>query len=234
MGSERFDEAGARAAGAGILGGGVMLTAKQMLGVLGTLLLLWLALLGWRINAEGAAHSRGTADVAIVLGAAVYGDRPSPVFEERIRHGIGLYKAKAVEKLLFTGGFGEGAGAAESLVARRYALARGIPAEAILTETLSRTTKQNLVEARRLMRAEGLESALIVSDPLHMKRAMRMAGGSRNRGGAVADSDQPLPKLALEGGLPAARSLFLQCVPADGAVSRSGEALCPCPKGGAA
>jgi uncharacterized SAM-binding protein YcdF (DUF218 family) len=154
-----------------------MLTAKQMLGVLGTLLLLWLALLGWRINAEGAAHSRGTADVAIVLGAAVYGDRPSPVFEERIRHGIGLYKAKRVEKLLFTGGFGEGAGAAESLVARRYALARGIPAEAILTETLSRTTKQNLVEARRLMRAEGLESALIVSDPLHMKRAMRMAGG---------------------------------------------------------
>jgi uncharacterized SAM-binding protein YcdF (DUF218 family) len=62
-------------------------------------------------------------------------------------------------------------------VARAYALKRGVPADAILTETLSRTTKQNLVEARRLMRAEGLESALIVSDPLHMKRAMRMAGG---------------------------------------------------------
>jgi len=149
----------------------------RLLALAGGLLLLWLLLLGWQINAEGEVRSARKADVALVLGAAVYGNRPSPVFEERIRHGIGLYQAKRVGKLLFTGGYGPGAGAAESLVARDYALRSGLPADAILTEAVSRTTKQNLVEARRLMRAHGLRSALLVSDPLHMKRAMRMAAG---------------------------------------------------------
>jgi energy-coupling factor transporter ATP-binding protein EcfA2 len=44
------------------------------------------------------------ADAAIVLGAAVYTDRPSPVFEERIRHGVALYKAGRVRLLVMTGG----------------------------------------------------------------------------------------------------------------------------------
>jgi uncharacterized SAM-binding protein YcdF (DUF218 family) len=64
---------------------------------------------------------------------------------------------------------------AEAEVARKWALARRIPAAAIRIETRSRTTHQNLVEARAIMRAEGLRTALIVSDPLHLPRAMRMA-----------------------------------------------------------
>jgi uncharacterized SAM-binding protein YcdF (DUF218 family) len=140
-------------------------------------LLVWLAVLGVQIVSAGMATSSRSADVAIVLGAAVYGDRPSPVFEERIRHGIGLYKAGKVRKLLFTGGRGEGARLAESTVARDYALRRGVPGEAILVETLSRTTQQNLAQARHLMQRHRLGSALIVTDPLHSKRALRMAAG---------------------------------------------------------
>jgi uncharacterized SAM-binding protein YcdF (DUF218 family) len=140
-------------------------------------LLIWLVLLGVRIVAAGDERSGGKADAAVVLGAAVYGSRPSPVFEERIRHGISLYKNGTVPKLLFTGGKGTGASMAESAVAREYALRRGVPADAILVEDRSRTTKQNLLEARRLMREHQLKTALIVSDPLHMKRALRMAKG---------------------------------------------------------
>jgi uncharacterized SAM-binding protein YcdF (DUF218 family) len=59
-------------------------------------------------------------------------------------------------------------------VARRYAVRRQIPQGDILIETVSRTTRQNLLEARALMQREGMRSAIIVSDPLHMARALRL------------------------------------------------------------
>jgi uncharacterized SAM-binding protein YcdF (DUF218 family) len=144
--------------------------------VLGTVLVLvWLALLTLQIVDEAKARATERAEVAIVLGAATYGDLPSPVFEERIKHGIGLYKSKRVRRLLFTGGRGPGAKAAEAMIAKRYAVRRGVPSQVILTETRSKTTHQNLLQARHVMRANALNSALIVSDPLHLKRALRMA-----------------------------------------------------------
>lgn len=145
---------------------------------IGILLLIgWLGLLSWQIIAAGSEASPRSADVAIVLGAAVYGDRPSPVFEERIRHGVDLYRSGRVRRLLFTGGSAGDGEAAESAVARQWAVSSGVPGTAILTEAESRTTLQNLVEAREVMRANGLSSALLVSDPLHMKRALRMCAG---------------------------------------------------------
>ena len=144
-------------------------------GLVAALLLAWTILLAGRIVAAGEEASTRPADAAIVLGAAIVADRPSPVFEQRIRHAIGLYRAGRVRKLLFTGGRVGAAAPAEAIVARAYALRRGVPADAILAETASHTTRQNLVEARRLMDGHHLRSALIVSDPLHMKRALRMA-----------------------------------------------------------
>jgi uncharacterized SAM-binding protein YcdF (DUF218 family) len=149
--------------------------AKRAGATAGLLLLVWLSVLAVQISAAGVATRTEEADVAIVLGAAVYGDRPSPVFEERIKHGIALYREGKVRVLLFTGGYGEGAPSAEAQVARRYAIAKGVPSGDILIETVSHTTRGNLVQARGVMLANGLRSALIVSDPLHMKRALRMA-----------------------------------------------------------
>jgi uncharacterized SAM-binding protein YcdF (DUF218 family) len=144
---------------------------------LGTAALIpaWLIVTAIRIAFTGAESAQGPADVAIVLGAATTGDRPSPVFEERIRHGIALYRSGAVDALLFTGGRGDGAPVAESAVARGYALRAGIPAEAILTEEVSQTTQENLAQAHATMEPRGWDSAMIVSDPLHMMRALRMA-----------------------------------------------------------
>jgi uncharacterized SAM-binding protein YcdF (DUF218 family) len=76
---------------------------------------------------------------------------------------------------VFTGGYGKGAAHAESEVAARYALRVGIPPQDILIETRSRTTWQNLVEAKVLMDTNTFEHAIIVSDPLHLKRAAVLA-----------------------------------------------------------
>ncbi len=119
--------------------------------------------------------SDGPADAAIVLGAAVYTDRPSPVFEERIRHGVDLLRAGRVSRLVMTGGLGPGDRLTEAAAARDWSVAQGVPPEAIMLEEASRTTQENLAFAKPLLERHGIKRVLIVSDPLHMRRAMAIA-----------------------------------------------------------
>jgi len=147
----------------------------QLLGGLVIAFVAWLAILGTDIWLYGTTDNVVKSDCAIVLGAAAYGAKPSPVFEERIRHAVFLYRTGLVSKIIFTGGYGEGAPHAESEVGAAYAMNQGIPATDILVELRSHTTQQNLAEAKLLMEAQGLHTAILVSDPLHMRRAMWMA-----------------------------------------------------------
>lgn len=118
----------------------------------------------------------GTADAAVVLGAAVWGERPSPVFRERINHAVDLYRAGRVRKIIFTGAADSRNEPSESLAAKGYAINAGVPERDILIEEKSRTTEENLRYALALSREHGLKTLLVVSDPLHMKRAMMIAG----------------------------------------------------------
>lgn len=116
-----------------------------------------------------------SADAAIILGAAAWYKRPSPVFEERINHGIWLYRNGYVKKLILTGGKSKNAPFSEAFVARRYALKNQVPQEDIFIEEESLTTRENLQNAKKLMEENHLADAIIVSDPMHMKRAMQIA-----------------------------------------------------------
>lgn len=114
------------------------------------------------------------ADAAIILGAAVWEDKPSLVFEERIKHGISLYKNGYVDKLIFTGGKGENSANSESSVARRYAIENSVPETDIFIEEVSKITQENIMFASKIAEENNISTVLIVSDPLHMKRAMLM------------------------------------------------------------
>lgn len=130
---------------------------------------------GKEIRDFGEVRSTKSADAAIVLGAAVANSRPTPVFQGRIDHALRLYRQGRVEKILFTGGVGAGDSVAESEAAKRYAIANGVPEGDLLLEKRSKTTYENLLFASRLGHEQGLRTFLIVSDPLHMRRAMDMA-----------------------------------------------------------
>ncbi len=138
-------------------------------------LVAWFALIAVWIWFGPSEDPESKADTAIVLGAAVIGDQPTPVFAARIDHAIALHKQGRVEKIVFTGGKSPEDDLSEAASARNYATARGVGAVDILIEEKSRTTRQNLVEAKRVMEAEKLSNALIVSDPLHLRRASLMA-----------------------------------------------------------
>lgn len=115
------------------------------------------------------------ADAAIVLGAAVWGERLSPVFRERVNHAIELYRTGRVRKIIFTGGRGNENEETEAAAARRFALAAGVPADAILVEEESTSTYENLAFAKPLADAHQIKTVLLVSDPLHLKRAVEIA-----------------------------------------------------------
>lgn len=116
-----------------------------------------------------------SADAAIVLGAEVWQDKPSPVFRERINHAINLYQKGKVSSIIFTGGIGENKDIAEATAGQRYAIACGVRESDILIETKSRTTLQNLKNAKEVASEQEFSEFIIVSDPLHLKRATLMA-----------------------------------------------------------
>ena len=118
------------------------------------------------------------SDTAIVLGAGTINNEASPVFKERVNHAAELYKTGFVKKIIITGGLGEGSVLADSVVAKNYALTLGIPEADILTEETSTVTSENLQNAKKLMDSNSFKTAIIVSDPLHMARAMLMAKDS--------------------------------------------------------
>lgn len=133
--------------------------------------LLWSIGVAIAIARAGAANPDARGDVAIVLGAAVWGDVPSPVFKVRIDHAVSLYRHGQVKRILFTGGQAEGDSVSEAAAARVYAFGNGVPSDAIFVEPRSTSTKENLSNAKRVMREHGLNNAVIVSDPYHLLRA---------------------------------------------------------------
>lgn len=126
----------------------------------------------WRY---GKKDSKQQADVAIVLGASLSSDGVSPVFRERLNHGIWLYQNGYVDKIILTGGLGEGSYQSDAFVAGQYVKDQGVPEGAIILEEESKITQENLINSKKIMDDLGYSTAIIVSDPIHMKRSMLMA-----------------------------------------------------------
>lgn len=136
--------------------------------------ILWLGSIGL-IVAAGARPEIRRADAVLVLGAAQYNGRPSPVLQARLDHGIALYKRGLARMMVFTGGVGVGDTMSEAEVSRRYAISKGVPAAAILVERRGVTSAESVSSAATLMTDSGLRTALIVSDSYHMLRVELLA-----------------------------------------------------------
>jgi uncharacterized SAM-binding protein YcdF (DUF218 family) len=129
----------------------------------------------YRIWDQGNRDERPPTDAIVDMGAAQYDGRPSPVFAARLDHAIDLFREGVARRLIVTGGKREGDRTTEAASARIYAVQHDVPDEAIISEDQSRTTLQSIRGVAALMRDEGFESAIFVSDPSHMLRVLRMA-----------------------------------------------------------
>jgi len=125
-----------------------------------------------QVYSYSALSSLKQVDVALVLGAGIHEGELSPVFRERVNHGIYLVENNQADYLLLTGGFSEGEKISDSRAAANYAQEMGVDSSKILLEEKSEFTYYNVVYAKEIMEANGLETALVVSDPLHIKRGV--------------------------------------------------------------
>ena len=126
----------------------------------------------WR---QGGSDEQRAVDAIVVLGAAQYDGRPSPVFEARLEHAVALWHQGLAKSFVVTGGKLPGDRTTEAAVAQEYAIANGVPAEAIFGEDQAHNTLTSLSAVAGELRARDMESAVFVSDPTHMLRVLRIA-----------------------------------------------------------
>ena len=144
----------------------------------------------------GRSHGKERFDVIVVLGAAVgAGGGPSAALRRRVAEGVRRLEAGAAPVLLLSGGKG-GDIPAEAEVMGGLALAAGVAEDCLVLETDSRSTLENARCSARIMGARGWTKALVVTDAVHLPRALMAfrALGIDATGAAVAGAarDQPL------------------------------------------
>lgn len=149
---------------------------------LGLLLLLTLSYLAvtflqvWRASSR---DDRARSDAIVVLGAAQYDGRPSPVLEARLRHALDLYERGLAPRIVVTGGRQDGDTFTEATSGYNWLRDEDVPDSAILKEVDGHNTFESLQATARFLRARGFDEVLLVSDGYH---AMRVAGIAREVG----------------------------------------------------
>jgi len=128
--------------------------------------------------------------VIVVLGAAEYRGRPSPVFKARLDHALELYRRGLAPRVLTSGGAGGDPVFTEGGVGRSYLVGSGVPSEAIIVEPEAETTVQSMSAVAEIMRRMGLKTCILVSDGYHIFRAKQMLA---TQGFSVYGSPRPSP-----------------------------------------
>lgn len=151
---------------------------RKLLKIFILLLAITLGVFGWlffQIITTGQSDQTDHADAIVVLGAAEYAGKPSPVFQARLDHAKELYEKGVAPFIITTGGTYPGEKKSEGEVGKKYLEEKGIPVSSIVAETESLTTKQNLMRVKDLAKERNIQRVILVSDPFHMYRATIMA-----------------------------------------------------------
>ena len=144
------------------------------IGLAAAALCVYIAYLSMRIQQQSQRDEAHQADVILVLGAAEYRGRPSPVLRARLDHALELYRRGLAPRVMTTGGAGGDPVFTEGGVGRSYLIGHGVPSEAITVETESESTLESLAMASEIMQRMGLHSVIVVSDGYHIFRVKRM------------------------------------------------------------
>jgi uncharacterized SAM-binding protein YcdF (DUF218 family) len=151
---------------------------KRAIGTVAVMALVALAIAVAYVSAEVARQAKvdeaRPSDVILVLGAAEYRGRPSPILRARLDHALELYKQGLAPRILTTGGAGGDPVYTEGGVGQLYLVTRGVPSEAIIVEREGGSTVYSIAAAAEIMRRMGLKSCIVVSDGYHIFRVKKM------------------------------------------------------------
>ena len=135
---------------------------------------------------------RRSVDAIVVLGAAQYNGRPSPVLRARLNHALHLYREGHAPIVIVTGGMGPGDTTSEATVGRRFLLDHGIPADAVVVQGQGRSTEASMTAVGQWLEHERLRRVLLVSDPFHMFRLRMEARRTKLEAYTSPTADSPI------------------------------------------
>ncbi len=152
------------------------LTPRRIAGLvaLAALLLYGMSFLAVLITSR--QDQRQPVDAIVVLGAAQYNGKPSPVLRARLDHAVELYKEGLAPAVVVTGGIGEGDRVSEATVGRQYLIQHSVPAAAVVVRPEGRSTQASIRSVEQWAKAHDVKRVLLVSDPFHMLRLRLEAG----------------------------------------------------------
>ncbi|MFL6205906.1 MAG: YdcF family protein [Acidimicrobiales bacterium] len=122
-------------------------------------------------NHDGARD----ADAIIVLGAAQYHGRPSPVLKQRLDHALELYDEGLAPIIVLTGGKQEADTFTEATTGYNYLREHGVPDEALLKEVDGTSTWDSLRATHRFLHERGADEVVLVTDDYHAYRVEAIA-----------------------------------------------------------
>lgn len=138
--------------------------------------LLWCASVFGRINSAATTNPMQEADVGIILGMAMWGDKPSPGLQERLDYGLELYREGKFPRFIVSGGLDRADYKyTEAEGMKNYLVEQGVPENAIIMEDKSTSTYENLRFSQKLMKSKDLNTAVIITHTFHGQRALEIA-----------------------------------------------------------
>ena len=130
---------------------------------------VYLGLVAW-VWRQSRRDQRRPVDAIVVLGAAHYNGRPSPVLKARIDHALSLYHLGLAPRVIVTGGTHPGDSESEARVQHRYLAQAGVPDSAVVELPQGQSTEASMTALGEWARGGGIESVLLVSDGFHLGR----------------------------------------------------------------
>ena len=118
---------------------------------------------------------RTPTDALLVLGAAQYWSKPSPVLEARLAHAKSLYDAGVASRILTVGGKQPGDRTTEAQAGQSWLTDQGVPADVVTAIPTGSDTLASLQAVAALMREHHWTSLTIVTDPAHEARTLAIA-----------------------------------------------------------
>jgi uncharacterized SAM-binding protein YcdF (DUF218 family) len=142
---------------------------RTALGVL-TVVFLYLSVTFFQVWRSARREAAQPADAIVVLGAAQYDGRPSPVLAARLDHALALYNEGIAPTIVVTGGRQPGDRFTEATAGAKYLHEHGVPDDAILRETNGRSSWESLAAAGAFLKDRDMTHVVLVSDPYHAAR----------------------------------------------------------------
>jgi vancomycin permeability regulator SanA len=182
--------------------GKVLRWGLRLAAVLGAAIVVYIGVTFVQVLSASRADDRSPSDAIVVLGAAQYDGRPSPVLRQRLDHALELYEAKVAPRIVLTGANQPGDRFTEAFAGYRYLAERGVPKDDLTIVDDGSSTWDSMVAADRVLSKLHADRITLVSDSYHSRRLEGIASELGMRAGVSPTGAKPtFPELVRETGL---------------------------------